>query len=326
MTGSGTSAAPVGVLLMAHGTPARPGELEAFYTRIRRGRPPSPEQLADLRRRYDAIGGVSPLADRTRAQVEGIARRLEDTEPGRFVVRYGAKHTEPGIEEAAQALAGSGVTEVVGVVLTPHRSSMGSGEYLARAATVLGGAGTPFVPVRQWYDAPGFAELLGDRLVGALESPALTGGRPLVLFTAHSLPVRVVEEGDPYPQQLTESAELVAAAAGLQAAGVPWRVAWQSAGRTPEPWLGPDVLEVIRTLPGDGYTAVVACPIGFVADHLEVLYDLDVEADQVAKASGIAFVRTASLNDDPRFSAVLAEVVRRAARSTRTPAGQRVAP
>ncbi len=310
----------VGVLVMAHGTPATPDEIEPFYTRIRRGRPPTPEQLADLRRRYDAIGGTSPLAARTDAQVAGIAARLHRARPGRFDVRYGAKHTEPSIEEAAAGLVGRGVDRVVGLVLAPHRSSLGSEEYLERAAAEIGrlAPDVPFVPVRQWFDAPGFADLLADRVLAALSSLPADRGNETVVFTAHSLPERIVAAGDPYPEQLTRSAELVVDRAGpadsrQRDAGVTWQVAWQSAGRTPDPWLGPDVLDVIRGLPAAGAGAVVVCPIGFVADHLEILYDLDVEARAVADAAGVAFVRTASLNDDARFLDVLARVVEDAA-------------
>lgn len=293
----------VGVLVMAHGTPATPEAVEPFYTRIRRGRPPTAEQLADLRRRYEAIGGTSPLAARTAAQVAGLAARLEAGDPGRYAVRFGAKHTEPSIEEAVAELAAGGATRAVGLVLAPHRSGPGSEEYLERAARAAAAAGLPFTPVRQWYDEPGFAELLAPRLRAALAG--LAGIRTAVLCTAHSLPVRAA--GD-YADQLEASAAAVAAAAGLDG---DWRVAWQSAGRTPEPWLGPDVLEVVRGLPAEGYGGVVVCPVGFVADHLEVLYDLDVEARGVAAQAGLAFARTASLDDDPGLLDLLARVVRR---------------
>ncbi len=307
--------ARVGVLVMAHGTPATPEGIEPFYTRIRRGHPPSAEQLADLRHRYEAIGGVSPLAARTAAQVAGLAARLEAERPGRCLVVFGAKHTDPSIEEAAAGLAASGAAKVVGLVLTPHRSSMGSGEYRARAARALATstAAPPFTPVDQWWEAPGFADLLAGRLGDALS--ALPGGarHPAVLFTAHSLPERVVAEGDPYPDQVTASAAAVAVAAGLDGRRVPWQVAWQSAGRTPAPWLGPDVLSVIAGLGDRGVDAAVLCPIGFVSDHLEVLYDLDVEARAAAGEAGLAYARTASLNDDPAFLSVLAGVVTAAA-------------
>lgn len=312
---------------MAHGTPAAPTEIEAFYTRIRRGHPPSAAQLADLVRRYEAIGGTSPLTTCTAAQVSGIAAALERAAPGEFVVRYGAKHAEPLIEAGASSLAADGVRQVVGIVLTPHRASMGADEYLDRAeAALLAAPGAPpLVRVPQWYDAPGFAELLAERVDAALARLPAGTGRRTAVFTAHSLPERVVAAGDPYPDQVAASAALVAAAAGLVPAGVAWEVAWQSAGRTPEPWIGPDLLAVLRRLGeelrGPEPGGVVVCPVGFVADHLEVLYDVDVEARAVAQSEGLAFCRTDSLNDDPRFCEILADVVRRAATPLRRPIG-----
>ena len=296
----------VGVLVMAHGTPATPEEIEPFYTRIRRGRPPSAEQLADLRRRYEAIGGTSPLAARTAAQVTGLAARLEEEAPGRYLVRFGAKHTEPTIESAAAEVVAAGVEAAVGLVLAPHRSSLGSEEYLTRAAAVFDEAGIPFFPVHQWFDEPGFADLLAARVRSTLDS--MGARRPVVIFTAHSLPVRAAAT---YPDQLEASAAAIARAAGL---GDDWRVAWQSAGRTPEPWLGPDLLQVLGGLRPEGIDAALVCPVGFVSDHLEVLYDLDVEARLVAEEAGLTFARTPSLNDDPGLAAILARAVRQAGR------------
>jgi ferrochelatase len=291
-----------GVLLMAHGTPSSAAEIAPFYTRIRRGRPPTPEQLAELEGRYAAIGGVSPLNIRTVAQVDGVRAALEERRPGRFVVSFGAKHTEPLIEQAAAQLAGTGVERIIGLVLTPHGSSMGSQEYLERATAAIGTA-TPFLPIGPWYDEPALVALLATRVKDALRSVA---GRTTVIFTAHSLPERIRETGDTYPEQLAESARLVGSAAGLDE----WLVAWQSAGRTPEPWLGPDVRDVVRRLAADDLAdSVVVCPIGFVSDHLEVLYDLDVEVADVATAVGLAFARTTSLNDDPAFVAMLADLI-----------------
>jgi len=294
-----------GVLIMAHGTPASPGEIVAFYTRIRRGRPPDAAQLAELEGRYRAIGGVSPLAERTRAQVAAVRAELERRAPGRYAVAFGAKHTEPLIEKAAAELVAAGHAQVVGLVLTPHASSMGSKEYLDRAAKELGA--TPFVAIDAWYAQPALVELLASRVTAALDT---VRGEGRVVFTAHSLPERIRESGDTYPEQLAESSELVARSAGLGK----WEVAWQSAGRTPDPWLGPDIRDVVRRLGTGGSTdAVVVCPIGFVADHLEVLYDLDIEVARVAAEAGLEYVRTASLNDDPAFIEVLADLVTAAA-------------
>jgi ferrochelatase len=291
-----------GVLLMAHGTPTSPTEIASFYTRIRRGRPPTPEQLADLEARYAAIGGVSPLAVRTSAQYDAVRVALDGRAPGHYLVVYGAKHTEPLIEEAAAALGAAGLDRVIGLVLTPHGSTMGSQEYMERAAGALGTT-TPFVPVGPWYAHPALVALLAARVRTALTTVT---GRVTVIFTAHSLPERIREIGDTYPEQLAESARLVANAAGLDE----WLVAWQSAGRTPEPWLGPDVRDVVRRLADDAAAdAIVVCPIGFVADHLEVLYDLDVDVAGMAAAGGLAYARTASLNDDPAFIAVLTDLI-----------------
>jgi ferrochelatase len=298
--------APLGVLVMAHGTPAHPEEIAPFYTRIRRGRPPTDEQLADLVRRYDAIGGLSPLTERTNAQVDALRAALQARHPDRYQVAYGAKHAPPLIEDGAATLAGAGVSAVLGLVLTPHGSSMGSGEYHQRARDAVG-ATMPYIEVPPWFSAPALVDLLAGRVTDALASlPAEARARCPVVFTAHSLPERIRQMGDTYPDQLETSARLVAEAAGLAR----WSVAWQSAGRTPEPWLGPDVRDVITQLGAEEDTeAVVVCPIGFVSDHLEVLYDIDVEAAAVAEAAKVTLVRTASLNDDPRFIAVLAQAV-----------------
>jgi ferrochelatase len=301
--------APIGVLVMAHGTPGRAEEIAPFYTRIRRGRPPTDEQLAELVGRYEAIGGLSPLTERTQAQVDGLRAALEARAPGRYVVAYGSKHAAPLIEDGAAALLDAGVSGVVGLVLTPHQSTMGSGEYLERARAAIGEV-RPLVEVPSWYAAPGLVSVLAERVRQAVAAVTTDGDRPCtVIFTAHSLPERIRQLGDPYPDQLDASAGLVAEAAGVTT----WSVAWQSAGRTPDPWLGPDVRDVITELGAAGDVAVVVCPIGFVSDHLEVLYDLDIEAAAVAAQAGVTFTRTASLNDDPRFMRALAEVVEQAA-------------
>ena len=300
-----TPSAKRGVLLMAYGTPERLGDLEAYYTDIRRGRPPTEEQLADLRRRYDAIGGLSPLAARTRAQAAGLQRVLDERGgAGTWKVELGLKHASPSIEAGVEALASAGVEEFVSLVLAPHYSALSVGQYLERAADAAG-----HLKVRDitaWWDRPALVTLLAERVRAAID--ALPDGvtNPEVLVTAHSLPVRALTIDHPtYEDQLRSTGELVAAEAGVSS----WRIAWQSAGRTPEPWIGPDILDVIRSLPGEGYDGVVVCPAGFTSDHLEVLYDVDIEAAQVAADAGIPLTRTASLNDDERFLALLADLV-----------------
>ncbi len=292
-----------GVVVMAYGTPGRLEDVEAFYTDVRRGRPPSAEQLEQLVARYRAIGGVSPLNERTAAQVAGLAAQLEARQPGGFAVAYGAKHAEPRIEQAVEALAGHGVDRLVGLVLAPHYARLSVGEYLERAATTAGAAGLAFAGIEHWHDEPALVAVLAERVADERARLVAAVGEPVeVVVTAHSLPERIVSTGDPYPAQLAETARLVAAAAGLDHHGV----AWQSAGRTADTWLGPDILEVLRTLAAQKVAGVVVCPAGFTSDHLEGCYDLDVEARALAERLGLGFARTASLNDEPRVLAALA--------------------
>jgi ferrochelatase len=314
----------VGVLVMSHGTPRSLEELPRFYTEIRRGSPPTPELLADLERRYLAIGGVSPLTEVTAAQVAGITRSLEMLRPGRYVVASGTKFASPRIEDAVAELAEVGARRAIGIVLAPHSSVTSVGDYIRRARHAANSPGASgngplaLEVVDHWYEDRGLVLLLAERVREALSLIREAGtGATEVLFTAHSVPTRFIDEGDDYAEQVQESAGAVADAAGVDR----WRVAWQSAGRTDETWLGPDVCEVISAIAGSGCAGVVLCPIGFVSDHLEVLYDLDIEAGGVAARAGLTFARTASLNDDARFCEVLARVVLAADADTVTDAG-----
>ena len=305
------ASAPVGVLVMAYGTPSSLEKIEAYYTDVRRGRPPTAEQLSDLTRRYEAIGGVSPLSRHTAEQVSGIQQQLDIRFPGRYLCTVGNKHSAPRIESAVEILVGQGVRSLVGLVLAPHYSRGSIGEYVSRARARATDLGVSTAFVEHWHDQVVRVELLAERVVRAVESLGTAGadaqanGELILLVTAHSLPVRVVTDGDPYTDQLRESAELVASAAGLGR----WDIGWQSAGRTSEPWLGPDILDRLRALPGEGVRAVVVCPAGFTSDHLEILYDLDIEASRVAGEVGVAFARTESLNAAPRMCAALADLV-----------------
>lgn len=286
---------------MAYGTPATPEDLDAYYTHVRRGRPPTPEQLQDLRRRYDAIGGTSPLLDRTRAQAAGVQSALG----ARYHVELGMKHAPPFIEDGVAALRESGAAGAVGVVLAPHYSALSVGEYVERARSAAGATGMAMRFVESWHLAPGYIELLAESVEEGLQR--LPGDRPEVVFTAHSLPRRILASGDPYPDQLAATAAAVADLVKLDR----WSVAWQSAGRTPEPWIGPDILEVLRDRAAAGEVdGVLVCPAGFVSDHLEVLYDLDIEARAVAESLRLAFARTASPNDHEKLCATLAGLVR----------------
>lgn len=309
--------APIGVVVMAYGTPAAPEDIEAYYTHIRRGKAPTPELLADLVRRYDAIGGISPLAARTEAQRFAIEAGLEAIEPGRFRVVLGQKHVAPFIEDAVDALAAEGVTRTVGLVLAPHYSGFSVGQYQKRAAEAGAAHGIEHRGIESWHLLPEYLDFLTDAVA---EARAPLPEKHKVLFTAHSLPERVLQD-DPYPIQLRESAALVADRLDLDRwAG--WSLGWQSAGRTPEPWRGPDILEVLRDLGETGRSEGIAvCAQGFVADHLEVLYDLDIEAAAVAAEQGLAFTRTRSLNDDPVVMTALAKRVAEVAMATVAPDG-----
>ena len=282
---------------MAYGTPSGPEKVEAYYTHVRRGRPPTPELLADLVRRYDAIGGVSPLAGRTRAQASVLATSLELRAPGRFRVEIGYKHAPPFVEEAVETLVGGGAERLVALVLAPHYSAGSVGEYLARVRARAAdlAPGLPVASVDDWHLEHAYLAFLARQVERCrAELPRATR----VLFTAHSLPERVVAGGDPYADQVAETGAAVAAELGL-APLRDWTVAWQSAGRTPEPWIGPDILSVFDDLARTGSAeGVLVCPCGFVSDHLEVLYDLDVEARDRAATLGLAFARTAVVNDD----------------------------
>lgn len=287
---------------MAYGTPRDLDDVERYYTDIRRGRPPSTELLEELVGRYEAIGGQSPLLEITEAQARGMQERLG-------VPAYlGQKHTAPFIRDAVEAMHADGVERAAGIVLAPHYSSMSIGDYARRAERAAHETGWHgrLEMVTSWHLEPGYVDWLTARVGEALE--VLGEPEATVIFSAHSLPAKILERGDPYPDQLAETARTVASRAGL----AKWTVGWQSAGRTDEPWLGPDILEVITGLAGRGERAVVSCPCGFVADHLEVLYDIDIEAKQRAAELGMSLVRTRSPNDDPVFLDMLAGVVQRA--------------
>ena len=289
----------IGVVVMAYGTPASPEDVEPYYTHIRRGRPPSPEQLADLQRRYDALGGTSTLARRTADQVDAIARALEADHPGRFLVALGQKHAEPFIEDGVAALAEAGATQIVGAVLAPHYSGFSVGQYQERVQTAAAAAGLPARGIDRWHDLAAYRAFLADAVVDGL---AALPPRTEVVFTAHSLPERVLAD-DPYPDELAASATAVAERLGLPR----WSMAWQSAGATPEPWRGPDILEVLRDRASTREVdAVLVCAQGFVADHLEVAYDLDIEAATLAGELGMGFARTRVLNDDATVLGALA--------------------
>jgi protoporphyrin/coproporphyrin ferrochelatase len=292
------------VLLMAYGSPDRLEQVEAYYTDIRRGSPPPPHLLVELLGRYRAIGGGSPLSrivEEQRAAVESALAAGGLPVP----VYAGMRHIEPRIGDIVRGMAADGVERFVAIALAPQRSSNAAG-YRRAVDAALGSIGedAPTVSfVDSWFDQPRFIEALADTTREAL-ARFPDPGRVRVMFTAHSLPARVLADGDPYPDELAGTARLVAERVGLER----YEFSFQSAGRTGEPWLGPDILAEIRRLAADGVTELVIRPVGFVADHLEVLYDIDIEAQGVAREVGIHLERARSMNTDPTFIAGLAEI------------------
>jgi protoporphyrin/coproporphyrin ferrochelatase len=284
------------VILMAYGSPDRLEDVPAYYADIRGGRPIKPEHLDDLVARYRRLGieESNPLNEITEA-----ARAALEAELG-LPVFTGMRHWTPRIAEAVEAALGGGAETIVGLVLAPHYSAMSIGKYRAQLVEALDGrADLRFI--ERWGHEPGFVELLADRLEPHRQEH--------VVFTAHSLPARIVDEGDPYRDELLETAQLVADRAGTRE----WTFSFQSASPTGEPWLGPDILEHLNELAACDVRDVVVCPIGFVADHLEIRWDLDIEAAERAKELGIRLGRIELPNADPAFIQVLAGLARRAA-------------
>jgi protoporphyrin/coproporphyrin ferrochelatase len=281
--------AKVGVLCMAYGSPPTESDIEAYYTHVRGGRKPSPEALDELTARYRAIGG-SPLTSITRAQAAALGKRLG------LPTFVGMKHAAPFIADGAEEARKAGIKRLVGLPLAPHFADMSLGGYKRKLAEAWDGD-LVFIP--GFHDHPGFISAVRKVL-----SEALTESWPeRLFFTAHSLPARIIAEGDGYRDRLLESCRLVEEGMNLPQ----WEFAFQSASTTGEPWLGPDLLDAIEH---SGARDVLVCPIGFVADHLEILYDLDVEALAFARSNGITIRRTSSFNARPEFIQALAATVR----------------
>lgn len=286
------------VLLMAHGTPASLDEMPAYLTRVRGGRPPSEELIAEITGNYAAIGGRSPLTDITLRQRNALRERLG---PGARVL-VGMRNWTPLIADVLPALAGSDVTHVAGIPLAPQFSTLSVQKYVEAAAAALP-AGMTFACVESYHAHPLLLQAFAERIVEA----GLPAGGEEVVFTAHALPERVIRSGDPYRDQVMATAAGVAQQAGISSFGL----AFQSAGRTPEPWIGPDIGETIRARAAAGVRRLLVVPIGFVCDHTEILFDIDIQAAGLARECGVTLRRTASLNTSPTFIAMLADLVKR---------------
>jgi protoporphyrin/coproporphyrin ferrochelatase len=300
------------VLLMAYGTPGRLEDVAEYFTHIRGGRRPSDDAIANLQDRYRAIGGTTPLAAITEAVRAGLERQLAaDGHPEPVYV--GMKHWHPYIADTMARMRDDGITHVTAVALAPHFSRLSVGAYRHAVEEANHALGTPFTVtfVDRWHDEAGFITMMADRVRAALgRLSARQRAASIVVFTAHSLPERIRQWNDPYERELRDSSAAVAEAVGL----TDWRFAWQSAGGGSEPWIGPDILDYLETLAGQGYKFVVQVPIGFVSDHLEVLYDIDVEAVQTARVLGMGLIRTELPNASPDLIHVLASVVDHAER------------
>jgi len=293
----------VAVLVMAYGGPGNLDEVEPYLMDVRGGRPTKPQLVEEIRARYARIGGRSPILELTGAQAAGIARALGK----RYQVYVGMRHWHPYIQDTVDEIARAGQSRIVGVAMAPHYSNMSVGAYEKKLLQAAEGR-LDVALVRSWWQQRQFLDAVADRVLQALQRFPRPS-QVQVVFTAHSLPEKILASADPYPDELKASAAEVATRARLPS----WRFAYQSAGATPEPWLGPDVEAVLPELAKAGHEAVLLVPIGFVCDHVEVLYDIDVEYQALARRLGIQLERTASLNDDPGLVAAVADAVRSAA-------------
>jgi protoporphyrin/coproporphyrin ferrochelatase len=278
------------VILMAYGSPEHPEDIRPYLEDIREGRPVSERAVEELTERYRRIGGRSPLDELTERQRAALERELE------LPVHVGMKHWRPRIADAVERAIAGGADRLVAVVLAPHYSALSIAGYRERLETALDGR-AELVFVESWHDVEPFIAVLADRVRGTDAH---------VVFTAHSLPERILAMGDPYKDQLLETSRLVAERAGIDR----WSFAFQSESPTGEPWLGPDILDELTRLRREGVEKVLVCPVGFVSDHLEILWDLDVEARERAAELGLELDRIESLNDDAAFIDALATVVR----------------
>ncbi|RBW69305.1 ferrochelatase [Bacillus taeanensis] len=299
----------IGLLVMAYGTPKSPEEIEPYYTHIRRGKKPPQELLEDLTSRYEAIGGVSPLAKITDEQVAELEKTLNSMHDNvQFKAYLGLKHINPFVEDAVHQMKQDGIEEAISIVLAPHYSTFSVKSYNGRAKEEAEKIGGPTIySVDSWYKEPKFIDYWVNKVQETINSMSQSEReKAVVIFSAHSLPERILQMGDPYPKQLEETAKLIAEKVGIKN----YEIGWQSAGNTPDPWIGPDVQDLTRDLyEQEGYQSFVYCPVGFVAEHLEVLYDNDYECKVVTDELRANYYRPEMPNAKSEFIEALAEVV-----------------
>jgi protoporphyrin/coproporphyrin ferrochelatase len=299
----------MGLLVMAYGTPYNLDDLERYYTHIRHGRKPTPEMIEELRSRYEAIGGISPLVKITLEQAEKLEEHLNKIQQNiEFKMYLGLKHIQPFIEDAVHQMHADGIEEAISIVLAPHFSTFSIKSYNGRAqeeAEKLGGL--KIRTIESWYQEPKFIDYWAGKIKKIFDKmPEEEKADAVLIVSAHSLPEKILQFGDPYPSQLKETADLIAEQAGVKK----YVVGWQSAGQTPEPWLGPDVQDLTRDLYKEHhYKAFVYAPVGFVSEHLEVLYDNDYECRKVTEELGVSYYRPEMPNAKEEFIDALSTVV-----------------
>lgn len=304
---------PTGILLMAYGSPDKLEDMQAYLLDIRGGRPVSDAMLEEITERYRLIGGRSPLYDLTRLQAEHLEREINrgvENSASRFRTYVGMRHWQPRISEAVRQMAQDGIQRVVGLVMAPHSSRLSTGAYFEKLAEAIREQDVDLELVRidSWHDHPGLIEAIAEKAEEALAK--FGEERPLVIFTAHSLPERILKDGDPYASQLMETSQLLARRLGLPDGR--WQFSFQSAGQSPEPWLGPAIEQVVVDLAQSGEKNLLVVPVGFVCDHVEVLYDIDIACKKLAAQHGARLERSESLNASPLLIQTLAGLVRQA--------------
>jgi protoporphyrin/coproporphyrin ferrochelatase len=300
----------IGVLLMAYGSPDSLDELEPYLLDIRGGRPVSPELLAEMKKRYTLIGGRSPLLDLTCAQARALETELNHRFDGKginFRTYVGMRHWQPRIREAVVQMNADGIKRMVALVMAPHSSRLSTGAYFGRLQEAIDELGIEMAVdrIESWYNHPGLIAALAEKVSTALQ--LFTPIEPYIIFTAHSLPARILEQGDLYDSQLRETASLL-----VERLGIPtnqWEFCYQSAGHSPEPWLGPSIEQRILALVQSGQKNLLVVPVGFVCDHVEVLYDIDIAGRNLASANGARLERSESLNASPTLIAALVDLV-----------------
>ena len=308
----------IGVLIMAYGGPNSLEEIPGYLADIRNGRVTTPAVLEEISRNYRLIGGKSPLLEISTRQVEAVRAHLD---PDKFKVYMGMRHWSPWIEDVVGQMIDDGITQAIALVLAPHYSKLSVAKYHAKVADGLemyrGHIDFDFID--SYHDAPKLIQALANRVnEGLSRRPEAERDDVHIIFSAHSLPVRIMKMGDPYDSQLRETAQLVADKAGLAAAR--WSWCYQSAGRSPEPWLGPQIQEHIPALAAQGIQNMISIPVGFVSDHVEILYDIDIQAQAVAKELGVRLERPSALNDDPLYIQTLVDLIEQRAEKITVPA------